>query len=74
MKGLTLTLSLSKGERRPKAAKGEAGSAHFFNGLPGRVRGAFFPGREGFVKAGGLCSPWGPDGNAPKAMPRKSPL
>ena len=29
----TLTLSLSKGERRPKAAKGEAGSAHSFNSL-----------------------------------------
>ena len=43
LKGLTLTLSLSKGERRPEAAKGEGGSAHFFNGLPGGVRGAFFP-------------------------------
>ena len=28
-----LTLSLSKGERRPPAAKGEAGSAHFSNSL-----------------------------------------
>ena len=29
----TLTLSLSKGERRPKAAKGEGGSSHLFNSL-----------------------------------------
>ena len=26
---LTLTLSLSKGERRPEAAKGEGGGSHF---------------------------------------------
>ena len=34
-KGLTLTLSLSKGERRPKAATGEDGSSHVFNSLLG---------------------------------------
>ena len=36
---LTLTLRLSKGERRPKAAKGEAGSAHSFNSLLGLAGG-----------------------------------
>ena len=34
MKGHSLILSLSKGERRPQAAKGKGGSAHFFNSLP----------------------------------------
>ena len=33
MKEFTLTLSLSKGERRPKAAKDEGGRSHFFNSL-----------------------------------------
>ena len=37
MKAPTLTLSLSKGERRPQAAKGEAGSSHVFNSLQARI-------------------------------------
>ena len=43
MKVLTLTLSLSKGERRPQAAKGEAGSSHVFDSLVERTGG---PGRR----------------------------